>query len=488
MNVRRVLISLVIVLGLAGSVGLSRSKADDTQVARFGFTPTVSRPYASHRTPINTTWYCPGVPAGDETVGGEVVIANQTDVPLLGSITLVGSDGVVPFTERIDVPARSTLDYDIDAQMTARFVSAFVEIEGGEAVVEQRAQTPAGDAVASCTTQTSDTWYFADGFTIDNSVEQLIITNPTADSVNVNLTVVTKSGQREPPNFQGRPVGPRSVLVISVADDGFVDEGILAVQITTTGGRLLVARAQEYKGGGRAGFTLNLGSPVLSAQVWFAMGAKEGNEISEQYVIYNPTQQDVVVDVTMLGFASETFVEPDPIPVAGGAVVTFDIGSVAGLPDGLHSVVFATLAQEAIVVERVLTEPAGDGFATSVVLGMTPEYVVTRWFVPIGVDEPTEDALVVQNVDFSDATVVVKAVGPGGAVPVPGLEAVPLRGSSTILISLTDPSVAGRPLIVESTQRIFVERRLPRGPDLDGRSGSWAMPECGQCNFLSPSP
>jgi hypothetical protein len=41
---------------------------------------------------------------------------------------------------------------------------------------------------------------------------------------------------------------------------------------------------------------------------------------------------------------------------------------------------------------------------------------------------------------------------------------------------VSDPTALGHPLVVESTQRIFVERLLPRDPDLRGRSGSFALP------------
>ena len=42
--------------------------------------------------------------------------------------------------------------------------------------------------------------------------------------------------------------------------------------------------------------------------------------------------------------------------------------------------------------------------------------------------------------------------------------------------SVTDPAALNRPLVVESSSRIYVERLLPRSPDLRGRSGSFALP------------
>ncbi len=46
-----------------------------------------------------------------------------------------------------------------------------------------RAEHPLGDSVAACSNDTSDTWYVADGYTLDDSVETLILTNPFDEPV-----------------------------------------------------------------------------------------------------------------------------------------------------------------------------------------------------------------------------------------------------------------------------------------------------------------
>ena len=340
--------------------------------------------------------------------------------------------------------------------------------------------------MASCTTQTSNTWYFADGYTVDGSVEQLIITNPTADTVTVDLTFATKSGTRQPAAFQGDSIAPHSVKVIPVADSGLVDESIIGVQVVASRGRLIVGRAEHYVGGGRLGYTMSLGAPAPSDQLWFADGEK-GAGIVEQYVFFNPTDNDASVTPTVLGVATGSdFVPPEPFNVPAGKVVTFDMKDVAGVPDGPHTMVFATLSSPLVIGERVLTRPAGSGVATTVVMGMTSEYVVPRWYVPIGVDAAATGALVVYNVDATAAKVTVKAIGPGGEVAVPALQDLVLPASGLLPIDLSDPAVFGKPLVVESTTRVLVERRLPRGNNLEGRSGSWALPECGPCSFSSP--
>ncbi|MCU1392368.1 MAG: hypothetical protein JWM34_796 [Ilumatobacteraceae bacterium] len=493
MNVRRTLVVIVVIAGFAASI-IAAQHTQAAPVTRFGTVPFASRPYASHSTTaISTTWYCPGVPASDATVGGQFVVANPTDVPINGSITYYGPTGTTPVVQQITAPPRDKLTLDAEKAMTAQFVSATVELEGGEGIVEQRAVDPAGAAVASCTTQTSSTWYFADGWTSGDSSENLIIANPYDTTVNVDVSFFDKTSKRTPGAFQGDSIDPHSVKVISVADSGFRDETIIGIEVDSSRGRLIVSREQHYTAGGRIGYSLNLGAPNTSEQLWFVEGDHDA-DVTEQYVILNPGSDDSSVDVTVLGVpVTDNFVQPDTITVPADSVVTFDTADISGLPNGAHSMVFSTLQAPPLVIERVLTKPSGSGPVTSVVMGMTPEYVQPRWYIPIGVDAATDAAIVVYNPDQEDKKIAVKAIGPGGEVAVPSLAAVDLPAAAVITIPLTDPAVFGKVLVVEGSPatnggsgRIFVERKLPRGDNLAGRSGSWALPECGPCNFFSP--
>jgi hypothetical protein len=75
-----------------------------------------------------------------------------------------------------------------------------------------------------------------------------------------------------------------------------------------------------------------------------------------------------------------------------------------------------------------------------------------------------------------DGTVTIEAVGPGGPSPVPALTDLPIGAGQVITIDLVDGDVIDRELIVQSTNRVFVERSLSRGNGLPGSSGSWALP------------
>jgi len=238
-------------------------------------------------------------------------------------------------------------------------------------------------------------------------------------------------------------------------------------------GRLVAARSEHFVGGGRLGYSMTLGAPSLATQVYFADG-EVGTGITEEYRVFNPSGQDVTVDVNFLGAGSD-FQNDTQLEVDAGEQVSLDTKDVVGLPVGRHGAVFSTLSDPAIVVERIITRPAGDSIATTVVMGSPSILASSRWSGGISSDLAVEDVLVVLNVDNIDTTVSVSTLGPGGMVPVAGLEAIPLPAGGVITIPLTDPNVLGRAFVVESSQRMYVERLLPRGGDLRGRSGSFAL-------------
>jgi len=427
---------------------------------------------------LTETWFCPGVPAtGVDGVEGEIIIANRTPDQMVGSILVVNTEQET-LRLGLDVDGWASAIVDLDDLLPGAVVGAVVEIDGGGGVIEQRSRHPAGDSVAACANATSDTWYLADGFTVDGSLDQVILTNPFEQTVVANLEFATREGSRRPQSYRGLTVPPRSVRVIDLGAPGAgaQSEPILAVSVEATRGRLVVGRAQTFVGGGRSGSQVTLASPALREQWWFAAGQK-AQGIDERYSIYNPTADEVEVDVIFLGIA--TAIGVDPLVVPAREVVTFDPSQVAELPEGRYATVLATSTNEpAVVVERAVTATVGDDRATTVVAGATPRqdgYLASTWYVGLSPDEPSPDALILYNADNTAGTVSVSAIGRSGPVPVESLQDIELGGASIITIDVEDPLVLGRSLIVESTSRVFVERSFPAGRG-EARSSSWAVP------------
>ncbi len=490
MNHRAIPALVVLLAGVVGLVVVG-GRAPEPSEPVFAEPADAWMPSVSDVETLTGSWYCPGVPAtGEEGVGGEVIISNRGAEPMTGRFTVLTEDGVVA-DRGFEVPARSQSTIDVDSFATADFASVVVEIDGGRGFAEQRALHPAGDSVTPCSDRTSSEWYLADGFTVDGSVETIVLTNPFDESVVADLRFSTEAGESSPAAFRGFTIPPRSVETVPIAELGARDEPIIATAVTTTAGRLVVGRAQHWVGGGRLGYDVSLASPALGDQFWFADGST-GEGITEEYAIYNPTDDDVTVDVVFLGLPADADLgSVEPIDVPARQVVVFEPGTGSGddedggdsggiqLPEGRHAAVFSTLADPTVVVERVMTRPAGDSVATSVLLGARARpdgYVASRWHLGVGPEEPTTDALVLYNVDQAGASVTVAAVGPDGPEPVPSLTDIPVGPGAVATIDLEADGVLGRELVVTSTSRIFVERHVSRGDDLAGRSVSWALP------------
>lgn len=473
-RVQRLAAVVAVVLGLGG-LGIVAREQPVTLASSFASLGAPTMPFVPTGSFITSSWFCPGVPTGGQGAGGDLAVTNPGDVALVGAVTVFTTEpGVEPVIVNLEVAGRDTATVDLRAaQPVGEFVSAVVEIDGGGGFVEQRARHPLGDSVSPCSNATSATWYFADGYTAEGSTERLVLTNPSPDAATVDIGFTTADGIRNPSRLQGYPVPGRSVRVVEL---GARDEPVLAARVIASRGRVVAARAQVYAGANRDGFSMTLGAPSLSSQAWFADG-EVADGVRQSFSVFNPSESDVTVDVLFLGVAvSEEFTNDTELVVPAGRVVTLDTADVAGLPEGRHGAVFSTFAADSIVVERVITRPAGDeGIATTVVLGSPPQLASTRWSSAVGTDVAIDDGLVVLNADSVDTTVRVLTLGPGGLVPVPGLDAVALPAAGVITIPLDDPSVIGRAFVVESGQRVYVERLLPRGAERRGRTGSFAL-------------
>ncbi|MFK7917221.1 MAG: DUF5719 family protein [Ilumatobacter sp.] len=507
---------LLVVVGLLGLfvVGRDTPQREDPFFAATGGT---WMPAVGASGTLTGSWFCPGVPTdGAEGVGGAVVISNRDEAQIVGRYIVLTEQGVVA-DAAFTVSSWSQTTIDVDAFSSEEFASVVVEIEGGAGFVEQMAEHPLGNSVAACSNNTSAEWYVADGYTLEGSSETLILTNPFDEPVVAALRFSTEGRQSQPDLFRGFTVPPRSVRTIKIDELGR-DEPIISVAIEATSGRLVVGRAQEYRGGGRFGYDVSLAAPELRDQWWFADGERSDG-VTETYSIYNPTDEEVEVTVFFggLALASSAVNEGDPVVVPPLRTVVFDptesgtgdegadvdgeadgestadsepttdgdgfediFSTSTELPAGRHSTVFSTLAQPSIVVERVLTRQVEGTIATSTVLGAPPRadgFVPTVWHMGIGPTEPTQGALVVYNIDQVASAVTVSVVGPDGPSPVPSLTNVGLPSGSIITIDLIDPDVIGREVIVSANSRVFVERLLPRGNDLPGLVGSWLLPQ-----------
>jgi hypothetical protein len=481
--VRRRLPALLLVVAAIVAVVLTARDRLDASTPTFSVAASGWMPYAPVSEGLTETWFCPGVPAtGADGIGGEIVIANRDQDRMVGTILVMNDEAE---SRRLDlvVGGWASATVDLDATLPGAMTGAVVEVEGGGAVVEQRAFHPAGNSVAPCANSTSDQWYLADGFTAEGSLDQVVLTNPYDQTVVVNIEFATREGPRRPNSYRGLTVPARSIRVIDLGAPGAgaQSEPILAVAVEASRGRLVVGRSQHFLGGGRLGTQVTVASPAVRDQWWF-VGGRVGAGVTERYSIYNPTEDDVEVDPIFVGVP--VGVQSDPIAVPAGEVRTFDPTTVVdgdgnpALGEGSYAVVFATLAAQSVVVERAATTTVDGEVATTVIAGAPPRqdgHVASEWHLAAGPSEPVTDGLAVYNADNVAGTVSVSAIGRSGPVPIEELQDLEIGPASLLTIDLVDPRVIDRELIVTSTNRIFVQRSTPTGRG-GTRAVAWAVP------------
>ena len=313
-------------------------------------------PFVPKNTFINSSWFCGGVPNNENDRGGDVRVVNPGDAPLQGHLTVFSDAPDAKVAERsFEVPGRGVWTAVLnEVQPTGTYLSALVEIAGGGGFVEQRAVAKSGTAVSPCSNSTSTNWYFADNYTLNDSREDLVITNPFPDDAILYFTFASNNGTRKPQNLQGFPVKGNSVAVVS-QDNMPKDEAVLAISVEATRGRVVVARAQRYLGE-RSGFSLSLGAPSLSSDWWFADGEKSDAVTFERYSIYNPGNEDVSVTATVLGIDIEA--SPDFVPtrtdiVPAGQVLSYTTKEFEGMPAGRHVMSFSTESADDSALRRL---------------------------------------------------------------------------------------------------------------------------------------
>ena len=483
MNIIRRLIATVLIIGVvAGIFVIDRQGGGKSAGASLALVELGGFPQAPGGSRISTSWFCPGAAAGDGLDSANVVLSNPGDTDFTASISFLSAGPAENST--VVVPARSQLDVDVLRGRTVGVVVPVVEIIGSVGTVEQELIYAAGDVTSQCVAQTSDTWYFADGFTADSSSQRLVLVNPYPDTAVVNVAVTTKAGRRTPTDLQGVVLPSRSVKSVSMADVGATNEPRIAVEVVATSGQIIASRMQHYLGGGRLGYSTTVGVPSALDEWWFTSG-RTGSQVTEELVVFNPSTRAAQVNVSFFGVGitngipidqpTDAALPSQAVEIPAGGIVSINTDSIADLPKGDHAMVVSSLNSTRLVVEHVLSQRTSSSAFTATVNGIPAGLLGTKWRIPAGLGKGARNAISILNTTSVDGTFTVSAVGPGGVVDLPELVNVPMGAAS--LVNLDVPSgVSDGEVIITATVPVAVQRRTTRGHGLIGFGIVGALP------------
>lgn len=481
-RVRRVPALGLVIIAVAGIIAADRAgRSDSAPVDEVSVESAALPPVSSDMSMTSSAWYCPGVPLGGKDYdgsdyGGVAIIANPTDAELTGIVTRY-VDGASPQTNALTVAPRDRVEVNLRDGAGGRYASALIELTGvnggGGAVVEQRADFPAGESYQPCANAPSNEWYFADGFTASDSEEDLVLTNPLVDATVINVRFVTKDGERAPSPLQGYVLPPQSLSVIKIAEQGARGEELVGVEIRAQSGAFVAARAQHYLGTGRLGYSLKLGAPAAHNDWWVVTG-NWADKPAEQIVVFNPGDEDATVSVLFSG-SEAVKAAPLSLVVPAHRVVSVSMANVAGLAESEFVVALSVLEGNPVVVEHVVTRQLADNAATSVDLGMPAAMAATKWRSAVGIGAGTQRALLMFNVTGLDTTASVASVGPAGRLPAAGLESIALPAGRPVYVSIPD-GIELSQYEVTAGQPVLVVRLVPRASGVGGRDIVPALP------------
>ncbi len=479
---QRVINTALIVTVIGAAVMVDRRDPAPPEGATFAVTQFAGFPHISAGGRISTSWFCPGAAAGDGIESASIVVANSGDQEIVASVNFLSDKEVE--NETVAVAPRSRIEIDLLRGRTVGVIVPVVEIIGSVGTVEQELIYAAGDVTSQCVSQTSDKWYFADGFTAEGSTQRLVLINPYPESAVVNVAYTTNAGRRTPPVLQGLILAPRSARSISLADAGATDEPRIAIEVTATNGQIVASRMQHYLGAGRLGYSTGLGVPNALGEWWFSSG-RTGETVTEELVVFNPSDSLAQVNVSFFGIgitndipidqASPAALPSSAIDIPAGGVVSIKTDTVVDRPKGEHAMVVSSLNNARLVVEHVLSQRTGGSSFTAVTNGVPGGLASVKWRIPSGLAKGARSALTIVNTTAVDGTFTVSAVGPGGEVALPSLVDVPLGAASLLGLDVPEGLTDGEVVITASVP-IVVQRRTTRGHGLVGFGIVGALP------------
>jgi hypothetical protein len=483
--VRRIIGTVLIVAAGAGVIAIDRQGGATQDGAASALVTLGGFPQAVAGSRISTSWFCPGAAAGDGLDAATVVISNPSDVAITASLSLF-SDAAAE-TQNISVAPRDRLSVDVLRGRTVGVVVPAVEIIGGIGTVEQQLVYAAGDVTSQCVSQTSNAWYFADGFTAEGSSQRIVLTNPYPESAVVNVSYTTAEGRRTPANLQGVILPALSAKSLSMSDVGAANESQIAVEVIATTGQVIASRMQHYIGGGRLGYSTTVGTPEALKDWWFTAG-RTGSQVTEQLVVFNPSEVEAQLNVAFFGEGitngviaetSTAALPSEAVTIPAGGIVYINTDNIADLPKGDHAMVVSTLNNSRVVVEHVLSQRTGGSSFTAITNGIPAGLVSTKWRIPSGLAKGARHALSVLNTTATDGTFTVSAIGPGGLLDLPNLVNVPIAAASLISLEVPEGVNEGE-VVITATVDVAIHRRTTRGHGLVGFGIVGALPVRGK--------
>jgi hypothetical protein len=365
----------------------------------------------------SSAWYCTGGSGpADPVAQSRLLLVNAGPRPDTAALEVVDAQGRRA-SRRLLVPARGQVDEVPGTLVAGTWLAATVEASAGGLTVAELVRGPSGWSVAPCASETSPSWYFADGSTQTGNSLWVSLYDPTADLAVVDLSFVTQSGPAAPAPYQGIVIPPGKVVTVTVGT--YVqNQSSVATEVTARSGAVVAAELELFGRAGLSGMALRLGAPA-TAHAWLLPRAVDPTGGTSALSVLNPSggTDRVRVDVHLRSGS----VAPFEQVVGPESVWTLETSEQGRIPPGAdYSVRVTASGPSGVVVDRDEAGPVGSPapqWGAGGPLPVTSATVARRWVVPAlaGVSTPGAPLLVaVENPEDRSVHVTVTTLGRPG--------------------------------------------------------------------------
>jgi hypothetical protein len=446
-----IVLALLAVLVAAGVVDRNRHQSQAEAQPRL-------EPHAARPSALSSTWYCTGATAAPGgSADGTVMVLNASTRPLHGTVTLIPNQGDSKQVE-VDVPGSSRVAVRAQDVLVAPFVSAIVDLDGGQAVAETVANGPLGPSVSPCASSAARLWYLAEGVTTRDATEIITVLNPFPEDAIIDMSFNTDDGRVAPEQLAGMVVKGHGMTAVNVGDFAHRRQ-VVAATLVARIGRVVTARLQSFDGtAGRKGITMALAAPG-TGRTWYFPEGLVVDGLNERFQIFNPARREVAIEMAFVLEKSDA--EPLILRIPPESRLTVTANSEARIPKGVpHATTIRGLNGDGVVAERTIDAAVTGRTGVAWTLGaQTPS---RRWAFAAGAaDDTVDEWLTVQNAGTRAVVLSVGVLSDGQAVGLEGLQSVTLPGHQRMAWRIGDRMKrSATPLVVEATAPVVAERGL----------------------------
>ena len=452
---RTPILVLIAVLLVAGGVAdrLSRPRQSvSVAAANRALMPTAAPAGA-----LSSTWFCVGAGAGaDARANGVLQIANPTERPATGTVTVMPAEGQA-VTAPLDVAPMSLVALPLQDVATGAWAAAVVDVDSGQVAAELVAHGRGDTDATQCASRASSHWHFADGTTAKDANLALSLFNPFPEDAIVDLSFSTDQGRAAPAAF--RPiVVPARTLVVREIGDHVRRRDALATEVAVRTGRVVATQTQTRSAPGKAGLSISLGAPSLGPSWYFPTGLL-ADGVDEHYSVSNPSNTEATVLFEVILDEGVTGEIERSVPARGRVDVV--LNEEAGVPRGVgHSVTVLSLDGVPVVVSRSLAfGPPATQLGRADTVGA--RRAARQWLFAAGsATDAGDEWLVVANVGDRPARISVTGLTGGSGTSVE-LRSPQVEPGRRALFRLNDSVTRDAlPIVVDSTEPVVMERAM----------------------------